>query len=332
MLIIRTSPKKLKHVKGLLRAGAYIAGLSLVITGIQIRSARAEVKDRTVELGRQMITLAEATQHDVNKVVLNGQTMWVGSSLSDDTAKKILDRYEAYCGKNGAHSSAEWRALANDNKAAADKPFLSTGILRGGDDREGTVTCFTKTDASKPSVAEAVKAFAETGDLGALGAARYVYVKSTDSGRSVVLTAWTDDKFNILDLVGEEGKDVAGAEFSEIPRVPSSQRVFSARLEGTPFGMNVYRSKESPSAVAKYFDTELQVAGWAAIDVGMEKREGSEEGPQVGRVYEKDNVVLTLASKADPKDGTTFTALGLAGVGAVHPGGQSGANKNVKIH
>jgi hypothetical protein len=333
MLILRTSPKRLKHVKGLLRAGAYVAGLSVLCTAIQIRSAKAEVQDRTLELGRQMITLAQATQHDVNRVLLNGQTMWIGSSLTEDSPKNVLDRYEAHCTANAAQTANEWRDLANKADAPVEKKFLKTGVLRGGNEKEGTITCFTKTGASKPSLTDAVKAFAETGDLGALGAARYVYVRPGSSeGKTVVLTAWTDDKFNILDLMGEEGKDVPGAEFPEIPRVPDSTRVLSARLEGTPFGMNVYRNKEDPKKVAKYFDDALVLQGWTALDPEIEKKEGSEDGPQVGRLYERDNVVLTFASKADPKEGTTFTALGLAGVtSALGPGRESGANRSIPI-
>src|SRR4051794_38576314 len=99
------SPPKLEQLKkrrGLMRAAGYLIALSGVFSLIQIRQARAEVGDRTVELGRQMMALAKATQHDVNKLTLNGQSMYIGSSLSKDTVGSILDRYESLCEKNRA--------------------------------------------------------------------------------------------------------------------------------------------------------------------------------------------------------------------------------------
>ena len=321
LFIVRSSPKRIKHVKGLLRAGAYVVGLGVVFGAFQIRSARAEITDRTLQLGRQMLTLANASEHDVNKVVMNGQNMFIGNSLSHDPANVVLDRYQSYCEANSAQPAESWRELVNKPGASTDKKWLSTGVMRGGDRREGVVVCFTKTPKSKQSLGDAAKEFAETGDLGSLGAARYVYAKTTDRGNTHVLTAWTDDTFSIFDLVGDESKDVKGVDFGgEIPRLPDSRRAFSARLDESPFGVNVYQNKETPEKNAQFYDDQLQLQGWAAVDPELSKVEPGTKG--IGRVYEKNNVVLTLATvpmSEDPKDGT-MTVLGLAGVNGVASG------------
>lgn len=314
--IVRSSRERIKHVLGLTRAGAYVLGLGVVLGAVQIRIARAEIADRTVQLGREMMTLANASEHEVNKVSLNGQTMWLGNSLAHDTAKTILDRYESHCQTHAAQPAESWRELATKDSTEHEKKWFSAGVLRGGDDREGTVVCFTKTSASKRSIVEAAKSFAETGDLGSLGAARYVYAKTTENGNTHVLTAWTDDTFSIFELVGDATKDVAGADFGgEVPRVPDSRRAFAARLDQTGFGVNVYQSSETdPGKIARFYDDQMQLAGWTAIDPELTRREPGE--PCAGRVYEKDNVVLTLASvraSQDPKEGT-YTVLGMAGV------------------
>jgi len=315
LFIIRSSPKRIKHVKGLLRAGAYVVGLSVLFGAFQVRSARAEMADRTLQLGRQMLTLAHAAEHDVNKVVMNGQNMFIGNSLSHDSAKVILDRYQSYCEANAAQPAEMWRELANKPGAATDKKWLSTGVMRGGDNREGTVVCFTKTPKAKQSLAEAAKEFAETGDLGSLGAARYVYAKTTDQGNTHVLTAWTDDTFSIFELVGDETKDVPGVDFGgEIPRLADSRRAFSARLDESAFGVNVYQSKDAPAKNVQFYDDQMQLQGWTAVDPELSRVEPGSNG--IGRLYEKNNVVLTLASlptSTDPKDGS-ITVLGLAGV------------------
>ena len=321
LFIFRSSPKSIKHVKGLLRAGAYVVGLGVVVLAFQIRTARAEITDRTLQLGRQMLTLANAAEHDVNKVVMNGQNMFIGNSLSHDPANVVLDRYQSYCEANAAQPAEMWRELVNKPGASTDKKWLSTGVMRGGDRREGVVVCFTKTPKSKQSLGAAAKEFAETGDLGSLGAARYVYAKTTEQGNTHVLTAWTDDTFSIFDLVGDETKDVKGVDFGgEIPRLPDSRRAFSARLDESPFGVNVYQNKETPEKNAQFYDDQMQLQGWTAVDPELSKVEPGTKG--IGRVYEKDNVVLTFATvptSEDPKDGT-ITVLGLAGVNGLARG------------
>jgi hypothetical protein len=168
-----------------------------------------------------------------------------------------------------------------------------------------------------------VKAFAETGQLGALGAVRYAYVKQSPSGKSVVVTAWTDDKFNIFDLIPKENEDAPGVDFADIPRPTASNRVLSTRLEGTYFGVNVYRGFGSPKSVAAFYDEEMERRGWEVFDVtsDLEAKEAAEanhlpppvepEGKATGRLYAKGGVVLTLSSGIE--EGATFSALGLAG-------------------
>lgn len=313
--IRRLSVAKSKHVRGLLRAGGYIAVLSLTLGAFQLRSAHAEIKNRTVELGRQMYQLANASQHDVNRLSLNGQPMWVGSSMSHDSVDNVLSRYHADCQKNAAQPIENWRELANNAEAKkAEKSAMPDGVMRAGNGEEGVIVCFTKGDESKPSLKEALKSFAETGELGALGNLRYVYAKKSDRGNTVVLTAWTDNKFNLADLAPPDGTEARGSDFAEIPRPETSLRIFSAQVEGTPFGVNVYRSKQGPEKVVAFFDDDMAKRGWVAIDPELEKNgdEGVQKTQAKARLYEKKGVVLTLASNL--QDGDTVTALGLAGV------------------
>lgn len=313
MWITRLTPARKAHLRGLLRVSAYFGALTVGVVALRIRAARAEFQDRSMDVGRQIAHLAQATQNDVNKLSINGQAMWVGSSLTDKPVKNILDGYEAYCKDNGAHPAEDWRALAKkaDTKVTPSAIF-STGILRGGGDAEGAVMCFTKGDRTKASFTEAIKSFHATGELGALGALRYAYARQTEKGNTLVLTAWTDDRFNVGKLIPEEGKDAAGFDFPEVPRAPESERVFSTQVEGTPFGLNVYRSPLAPSKVASFYDEKMRANGWGVFDVPMD--ETTPDGtPVLGRLYERDGVVLSLASHLE--EGASFTALGIAGVG-----------------
>ncbi len=312
---------KRKHRRGLLRAAGYLIALSGVFSLIQIRQARAEVGDRTVEMGRQMLALANATQHDVNRLTLNGEHMYMGSSLSKDSVNQVLDRYEALCDKNRAQDSEEWKKLAESNAPPEKKAGIgNAGIVRSGTAGEGAVMCFTKTSVSKPTFGEAVQTFAQTGELGALGAVRFVYASTGPTGNTVVLTSWTDEHFNMKSFMGDKNKDCAGEDFAEVPRPADSQRVLSGRVDDTPFGVNIYRGKAAPTEVATSFDQQLTKQGWRAVDPELEVRMADDPRHPVGRIYEKDGVVLTLAAHLEP--GFTFTTLGLASVtGKLDAGG-----------
>ena len=135
LFIRRLSIAKAKHVRGLLRAGGYVAALSLVLGAFQLRAAHAEVKNRTVELGRQMLQLANATQHDVNKLTLNGQPMWIGSSLATDSVTTVLDRYEDDCREEHRAARGELARARQrrSTRSKRERPGMSTGIMRGGD-------------------------------------------------------------------------------------------------------------------------------------------------------------------------------------------------------
>ena len=308
------SPEKRKKRRGMMRAGAYLLALSGVFSLIQIRQARAEVGDRTVEIGRMMSTLANASQHDVNKLNLNGQSMFIGSSLSKDSVTSVLDRYDALCQTSRAQPADEWKGLAEKSGSENVKKGAvgSAGIVRSGDADEGAIICFTKTSASKSTFSEAVHTFAQTGELGALGAVRYVYAHKTSTGNTTVLTAWTDEQFNLKRFMGEKGKDCEGEDFAGLPRPSDATRVISGRVEDTPFGVNVYRGHGSPAEIAQMFDHKLIAEGWMGLDPELETRDPNDKHHPVGRIYEKDGVVLTLASHLEPD--STYTSMGLAGV------------------
>lgn len=308
MFVRRSSPQKRKHLAGLARMFGYFSVLGVVCAGLTVRNARAEVGDQSLKLGRQMMELANTTNNDINKVSLNGQTMFLGSSLAKDDVQAVLNRYEKHCRTNAAQSVESWREIAAaDKQTATSNGFFTNGLIRSGDAQEGSVICFVRSEQSKASATEAIGAFTQTGELGALGQLRYVYVKKTARGNTHVLTAWTMDKFSLKEIMPEEGKDVPGRDFSEVPRLPSSQRILASQLEGTPFGVNVYRTSAGQDAVLKFYDDEMTKRGWFALDAELKNEDNAKS-----HLYEKDGVVLTLATKVE--QGATFAGLGLAGV------------------
>lgn len=320
----RWSLEKAKRIRGLVRVWGYFSGLMLVCGIISVRHARAEYQDQTLRFGRQMVALAKASNHEVTKIIFNGQPVHVGSSVTEDSPANVLTRYEEYCraspGQMGVDfTEIEKAGVKNPFAPKADAPGASNadlpeiakaGYVRSGTDEDGAVVCFVKGAKTKPSTAEAFQSFMATGELGAFGELRYAYAAKGPSGRTLVLTVWTDSAFNLRDIVPEDGHDCAGEDFPEIPRVPSSTRIMSARADGMPYGVNVYKTSDSPSKTFEFFDNAMKSAGWFAYDPEM--TEAEDKG--LGRAYMKDAVVVTLGTSVQT-DGN-FVAVGLAGVSA----------------
>ena len=170
MSLLGRSREKLKHVKGLVRVFAYFSVIGIGASFCSLRSAHAEVRNNTITVGRQMAELARGPQSEVNRLSINGQSMYVGSALAEGSVKDVLDRYEAHCRANPGEPASSWKELANKpgGEKLKDTAFGSDGVMRTEQGDEGTVVCFTRGEDTKPTALEAMKAFAATGELGAL--------------------------------------------------------------------------------------------------------------------------------------------------------------------
>lgn len=310
----RTAAQR-KHVAGLFRLLGFTAACGVVCAGLSIRAARAEVTNEAMNVGRQMVELAHTLNTDVTPVTLNGQPMYVGSSLSQESPRAVLDRYEELCKSNLAQSPKSWQEMATKpgEKPVNNGDIMNSGIMRSDSGSEGTVLCFVKGPNSKGTAMEAFKALGETGELGAVGELRYVFAKKTKKGNTHVLTGWTTAKFNLKDMMPpDEDKDVPGEDFSEVPRPEGSRRVLSARIQGTPFGVNTYTTDTAPAKIVEQYDQTLLKQGWVGIDPEIHKNAKDGNPKQAhGRLFEKDGVVLSLAAHVD--EGKTFATFGVAG-------------------
>src|SRR5262249_42086816 len=153
-----------------------------------------------------------------------------------------------------------------------------------GEGDEGSVMCFVRGDEMKPSASEAFTTLMQTGELGALGKVRYAYAKkNAKTGKTLLLTAWTESKFNLYQMLANGKTDAIGEDFPEIPRVPNSVRAIAARAEGTPYAINVYKTTDRPEATLAFYDGAMKERGWLGYDPEMNE---AEEGA-MGRAFLK---------------------------------------------
>jgi hypothetical protein len=313
----KTTASRIAHRHGMLRVLAFSLVLTFVCAGLRMRFARAEVIDNGIVVGRQMAELVNAAHGDVNQLSLNGQSVMVASQLTKDSPEAVLGRYEQLCREHAAHSFEEWRALlssaeADSSDLAPSTDMPPTGILRGGTREEGTVMCFVRSAQSKPTLRESLDVFVQTGEMAALGQLRYAYAKRTPNGRTHVLAAWTSEKFNLKEMVPETG-DAPGQDFEALARPAESRRIFSIRIVGAPYGVNVYESDVPPAVLGDAYDAALLREGWFAVNVDVDsKRATPSLAGATARVYEKDGVLMSVVSHLEKQK--TITAFGIAGI------------------
>lgn len=312
----RKNPAKKRHIKGLARVAVYFTVLGLGCAFVSVRAARAQVAEEGLDLGRQlsrrMNALMGPGEHETMKLRVNGQSLYVSNTVSKDPAKDVLDRFAAHCAENLAQSPREWAGLGDrPGELGRARVAPGEGVIRAGSDRDGMVMCFAKTKDAKPKLADAVKAFAETGDLSALGELRYAFVSTAPNGRTSVLAAWTHERFSVKEMMPPEGTDAPGEDLAGFPRPPRSWRMLSATSEGTGYAMNVYRTDAPPDEVVALYETEVRKLGYTGGLIPFDPSDPKREDKR-GLAFANGGALLTVGMRVE--DGKTYVATGFAGV------------------
>jgi hypothetical protein len=267
-----------RGLRGVVRLIGYGVGMSVVLGATAFHSAKADIGQATLSIGRDLMPLANELG-ETTKIKLNGESLFLGNALlEDESVNQVLDRFEAHCKDNQGPWAALWSqmdGLKGTLSKAKDKsgkelgdgslPVSKDGVFRQGDSDHGAVMCFTKWEGSINDYQEAYRQFAKTGDFGRLGKLRYAFAAKTANGNTHVLTAFTDGSLNLNKIIPPDTGDAPGDETTLAPRPPNSRRILAASVEGTPYGIHVYQTESEPSAVLAHYDDTMQKAGWQPI-------------------------------------------------------------------
>ena len=131
---------------GTVRVLSYTFFASLLIGGLAARKAVADLKDGTLEAGREMAQLDDVLG-ETKTMFVNGTVMNVSDAFTNQSPSEVLDRFETLC---DAHPDAIARALSDipaTLQATVEKTVpnkrLRMGIIRADVRDEGALTCFT---------------------------------------------------------------------------------------------------------------------------------------------------------------------------------------------
>ncbi len=299
-----------RRVKGALRVLAYGTVVSAGLFVYSYRSAKADIGKSSMQVGRDLAQVADLLQ-ETTQIRLNDQPVYVASAVTQEPLSDVLERFDKHCAASPGALGESWKGLAKagksldpktDSKAAA---LVSAGIVHHETRKEGVVLCLVKGSETRGTLTEAARAFTKTHDLGVLGKLRYAYAQVTPQGNTMVLTVWTEDRFNLGAIFPAEG-EAPGKDPEGIPRPPDSKRLMSIDIAGTPFGTFVYRSKQEPAQLVGFYDAEMNAKGWTIID--PDQAYGAAQTGR-GHAYMKDGAQFLVAVGKDDS-GSTILSIG----------------------
>jgi len=242
------------------RLAAYVALLLAVACVWAFRSARAEMAQLSLQLGRDLLPLSDLLTERA-RVDINGERIWVASALSPQPIREILDRFESYCRGEGV-SGHTWGSGASATDKLSVSKLVDVGVLRSEDGAEGAVFCLPGGAEKRDPFPRRLGEFLRTKDLGQLGRVRYAYIRR-ERGMSQVLTLWSDEHLRLDKMVGMADEE-PGFDNPDLPRPIRSRRIVSATIDGTPYGARGYVSQADPKDVLAAYSDAMVSRGFRA--------------------------------------------------------------------
>jgi hypothetical protein len=254
-----------QHLYGSLRVAAFLAVVAAVLLYVDYRAARASVFERILGVTQRMVPYLDdpRTTEAPRSVHVNGARFHVAAGHTAHPPEQVRKFYrDRYRGKDGGLS-----ALADDLKRrGAAVPALPGDGFEFGDAQRGGVAALDWGDGKQglPELATRLKRLVATGDLGELARLRYCYTERDEQGGTRFLTVWTDERFNLHQLLPPAGgQDAPGFDLDGVPRYPGSVRTLSMDESGVTQRMSVYESLVgSPEAASLFYRGHMKTLGW----------------------------------------------------------------------
>jgi len=248
------------------RLSTYCAVVGAVVATLVARSVYGSVTDTVVDLNREWARQAGSLDRQSYSVRFNGQAMNVSSHMVDDSVDAVLQAAEDDCRAHSGHLDGDIARLPG--VAMAKLTSWVFGVVRRQWSDRGYVACIERdSDKGVAGLAADLGELAKTGDLGKVGAFRYVIVdRGPGATKTHVLRQWTDGEFNLVSMFPAQG-DAPGRDLAEVPRPAGARRVLDASVDGSPFGVRVYDAPGAPESILARYEQDLVANGWTSVAV-----------------------------------------------------------------
>jgi hypothetical protein len=297
----------------LARVSIFLAVLLAASMFVGTKVAASRVEEKGMDLGRQLSSFRDLLG-GTHQVLLNGEHIYLASKVTDLEIGAILDRFERHCRENSGGIDEELSRSSQGERVAVRAPAaweLRFGTLRRQNDHEGMVACIAR--EHEPGLAGMLAALTrvmKTGELHDFGNLRYAYARRTDDGAHThLITTFTEGSFNLYGVLGREGREPGGSDPPGAPRPPNAQRMFSASVDGSPYGLQSYTTSDAPARVVQFYNDEMPKRGWRKLAKEEEifgssiwSREGIFMGVSALQLDDEDKtiVMFTEGSNVNP--------------------------------
>jgi hypothetical protein len=285
-----------RYLAPALRLTALAAAMGVVVSFVCHRRAEAALRERLAALGGRMAPFLDdaASTEAPRELHVNGVTLWLATGASARPPAEVRAWYAArYAGKGSA-----MERLGG----------LSAAVF--GDDEQGGMAALDLGLVDGGAAWAARLAAVARGQIGEVGALRYLYYERTPSGGTRFLTMWSDDRFDLTRLAPDGDGDVPGRDVAGVPRYPGSARALFSDERGRDGQLVVYTGVDSAFAAAAFYRARLPRLGWRlderfAAVAAREQRQAQRWLLPSGR-----EVVIDCAAVADGH-GATITIVQL---------------------
>jgi hypothetical protein len=285
-----------------LRVSAYIVCVCLAAAALAMQYMYRNMQNSALEIGDELDKLGDIGEKQ--PIILNGQRIYVASSVHELSVEETLDRAETLCkqGHPGQFNQPPDQLLDSASTTLERGGNPSRAMVRQERDNRGVVLCFAPPEGRvhDDSVRTKIKSFMgfmASGDLEAIGHLRYMYAKKTDSGRTHLIRVWTDGPFNLYAMARNGDKDAPGTDPDDAPRPPDSVRLLSATVDVAPYAVRVYETRRTPTEISAAYDKEMPELGWKRLVADGDTR-----------VYQRNDVTVFVTPSVQ-KEGVLVSML-----------------------
>ncbi|MEO8801369.1 MAG: hypothetical protein ABI551_25995 [Polyangiaceae bacterium] len=258
------------RMKGIARVTVYGGVIAVTVGAIGIHKARAAVDQAGLHIGEDLSAVAPLLRNG-NTFVVNGQELHMAAAESLDGVSGILDKFQSSCEAAEGGDAPVWTniptmmTISSPTASAAAANITKMPIYRSEQGNRGFVACIIPPTGSTPqNIVASFRHFMKDGGSLLVGRLRYATVSTKATGSSVI-TAWTDENFDLGALLPDGKQDKPGEDPGVMLRPDGTHRMLSGRVLNLPYRVFAYQTSGSAAAAMNAYDQKMFAAGWISI-------------------------------------------------------------------
>jgi hypothetical protein len=252
-----------RYLAPLTRLTLFLAVVAGVLAWIDHRTARASVMEHLLGIGRRMAPYLDDGRgtEGPRQLHINGLRLQVAAGHTSHPPALVRRWYaDRYAGRGSALD-----VLTEELKRQRLIPPSATALSQAsfGDERQGGLAALDVGDVGSLRALAERLIHAGSGDIAQVGALRYLYYERSADGGTRFLTVWSDERFDLAQLVPGRDGDAPGRDIANVPRYPGTARVLSADERGAAGQLALYvGGGAAPELAQAFYRARMPTLGW----------------------------------------------------------------------